>query len=191
MRQITQKKYDKLEIVNGIKLCPAQTDYSNIRSFGEQASFGKRASFGEQASFGKQASFGAYASFGAWASFGEQARFGEGASFGKRASFGEQASFGKRASFGEQASFGAGCKAESIFWDKIYVPENLSVLGRIYPTEATRCYWRQRLVEEGIEIGNKCYAKIAAIIVPEIPRLLKLKKWIPVERWILESWRKK
>ena len=39
--KMTQKEFDVLEIINGVKNCPANTDYSLISSFGEGCRFGE------------------------------------------------------------------------------------------------------------------------------------------------------
>jgi len=40
MRKITQEEFDNLPIVNGFKECPSNTDYSNIKNFGNGCFFG-------------------------------------------------------------------------------------------------------------------------------------------------------
>ena len=97
MKKMTQAEFDALpRDEHGIKHCPGNTDYSEIRDFGDWASFGDGAVFGTGAIFGR------------WASFGEGAIFGSLASFGSEASFGSRASFGADASFGSGISFEAG-----------------------------------------------------------------------------------
>jgi hypothetical protein len=100
LKKITQKEFDELIVEEGIKQCPAFTDYSEISSFGERCRFGEGCRFGERCRFGE------------WCSFGEGCRFGERCSFGEWCSFGERCRFGERCSFGEWCSFGEGCSFE-------------------------------------------------------------------------------
>jgi acetyltransferase-like isoleucine patch superfamily enzyme len=109
MNKITQQEFDALPIVDGLRQCPRDTDYSGVEDFGEGCSFGERCSFGEGCSFGKGCSFGESCSFGEWCSFGKGCSFGEWCSFGEGCRFGEGCSFGKGCSFGESCSFGEGC----------------------------------------------------------------------------------
>ena len=46
MRKITQAEFDAFPIIDGVRRCPGQTDYSLVGSFGPGASFGEGASFG-------------------------------------------------------------------------------------------------------------------------------------------------
>ena len=57
-RRITQKEFNALPVIDGVRQCPSNTDYSLIKSFGEWCSFGERCSFGEGCSFGELCSFG-------------------------------------------------------------------------------------------------------------------------------------
>ena len=45
MKKITQKEFDNLPVENGFKICPGNTDYSQINTKGELCSFGKLCSF--------------------------------------------------------------------------------------------------------------------------------------------------
>jgi hypothetical protein len=100
MEKMTQAEYDALpRDEHGIKHCPGNTDYSEIRDFGSDVRFGSGASFGNFSKFGNCASFGSGASFGDRANFGICASFGSDVCFGDWASFGEDAEFLAGASF--------------------------------------------------------------------------------------------
>jgi hypothetical protein len=103
-------------------------------------------------------------------------------------------SFGEQCSFGESCSFGNKCKADSIYWDKYYIPDNLEVEGMIYPSGFTRLYWIERFsdipaLKKAIEIG-KCYDDLLPVARKYKKKILKMKlmSW---EKWILNSWLKK
>lgn len=56
MKKITQKEFESLPVVGGLRQCPGYTNYSLINkfegcSFSEGCSFGKACSFGEGCSF--------------------------------------------------------------------------------------------------------------------------------------------
>lgn len=40
-----------------------------------------------------------------------------------------------------------------------------------------------------MKFGDKCYAEIAKMVQPIIPKLLKQKHWSKCERRIIESWK--
>ncbi len=47
MERITKKEFNALEVVNGIKRCPPNTDYSLIFDFGKRCSFGEGCSISQ------------------------------------------------------------------------------------------------------------------------------------------------
>ena len=62
-------------------------------------------------------------------------------------------------------------------------------MGEIYPSENTRKHWQERLKRFGIEItDNDCYKTIYEKCKGYKKELLQSDIWIPVERWIIESW---
>ena len=63
MKKITQEEFDKLPIENGIKICPGNTDYSNIKVFAGWCSFADGCSFAEGCSFAGWCSFAEWCSF--------------------------------------------------------------------------------------------------------------------------------
>jgi hypothetical protein len=96
MKVIKQKEFEALEVINGVRQCPGDTDYSNIKDFGKSCSFGEDCRFGVRCTFDESCSFD------------------ELCDFGKGCNFGERCSFSKWCSFGERCGFGEGCKIASL-----------------------------------------------------------------------------
>jgi len=57
MKKITKEEYAALPEINGWRICPGETDYSEIQEFGNSAQFGNWAQFGNSAQFGEEALF--------------------------------------------------------------------------------------------------------------------------------------
>ena len=106
MKMITQQDYEALPIVGGRRKCPGDTDYAQVKAFGDFAQFGNDTRFGNFAQFGNAAQFGNDTRFGNAALFGHDARFGHYARFGNDALFGHSALFGHDAQIEGQALLG-------------------------------------------------------------------------------------
>jgi len=75
-----------------------------------------------------------------------------------------------------------------LLWSHASTPD---VTGRFFhrlilPQEWQRAHWQERL---GLDLGSGCYDEIVALVLPELPRLLRRKCWSSTERLILESLR--
>jgi hypothetical protein len=72
----------------------------------------------------------------------------------------------------------------NLYWSHASIPKAKSIkCKRVLPPEWQRDYWGKRL---GISMDG-CYDDILARILPVLDDWLKLDKWTPTERWMLES----
>ena len=76
----------------------------------------------------------------------------------------------------------------TLYWGSLLLPE---IGGRFYHNlvltpvlECYREYWQSRL---GMNLSEGCVDEIIAKVRPELPKLLRSRKWTPVERLMLES----
>jgi len=112
MRNITQEEFDNLPIVNGFKECPSNTDYSNIKNFGNYCIFGNYCRFGNGCIFGNYCIFGINCIFGNYCRFGSDCRFGNYCTFGNDCIFGNYCRFGNDCTFADYFAFGNDCSFE-------------------------------------------------------------------------------
>lgn len=137
MKVMTKAEYDALPIIDGMRQCPGNTDYSQIKNieratFDKECVFGAGCQFGEdcwfdvRCVFGEQCQFGAGCVFSEWCAFSEGCvfsegcrfyegcRFGEDCVFRKSCEFGVRCGFGARSTFGERCLFGALCRFDNM-----------------------------------------------------------------------------
>ena len=71
------------------------------------------------------------------------------------------------------------------FWNNQYMPDTRGMFFHraVLPTEIARKHWSERL--NMLLVG--CYDDIIAQVLPELPRLLRSRKWSSTERWMLSS----
>jgi len=71
------------------------------------------------------------------------------------------------------------------YWSQMSLPNVAGTMKhhRVLPAPWQRSYWADRL---GVSIPVNCYYD-AIIAGLDIPKLLRLRKWTPTERWILKS----
>jgi len=74
-----------------------------------------------------------------------------------------------------------------LYWSHMHTPR---VGGRFFhrrvlPQSCQRKHWAERL---GMTFpDNSCYDEIIEQVIPELPRLLRSRKWSKTERWMLTS----
>jgi len=73
-----------------------------------------------------------------------------------------------------------------LYWSQMSMPE---IRGKFFhrmvlPHAWQRGYWEARL---DMDFGGRCYESIVAQVLPELPRLLRSRKWSETERWMLGS----
>ena len=73
-----------------------------------------------------------------------------------------------------------------LYWSHASMPKAKEIkCKRVLPPAWQREYWGDRL---GIDTSSpKCYDQIIDEIKPHLDEWLKLDKWTPTERWMLES----
>jgi hypothetical protein len=76
-------------------------------------------------------------------------------------------------------------KCKILYWSHFSIPKIDGTLTCDYILPQP---WQKDYVEErlGIEI-NCCYDEVIEELKPKVKKLLKLKKWLPIERMMLES----
>jgi hypothetical protein len=108
MRTITQEEFDNLPVIDGYKLCPGNTYYSNI-NFGLRCKFGSYCEFGSNSIFGSCCKFDSYCNFGSYCLFGSECKFGLCCKIGSCCIFGSDCNFGSYCKIGSYCKFGSYC----------------------------------------------------------------------------------
>jgi acetyltransferase-like isoleucine patch superfamily enzyme len=116
MKQITQKEFDDLPIVNGLRECP-KSDFSQIKFLGKvvipdwsiigyESEISERSIIGNHVIIGHDVIIRAYAKIGNYVKIANRVKIDDFAQVGNQVKFGNDANIGHFVEFGESVKFG-------------------------------------------------------------------------------------